>query len=372
MRVAIITWTCWENIGTHLQAYAIQNVLSRYEKKVKIINYDFLHNGKREKLKDLLLRILAWGIVFIPHKIIQRYHIQFYNFRHRFFCYTKRVNDTSIKSLNSKFDVFVCGSDQIWNPEHFNDKFMLSFVEDKKKKISYAPSIGLSYIPQTYQDIYKKWISRLDFVSIRENTGAALLHDIGISSQVVLDPTFLLTKGEWAAIEDKNKKIEQPYVLCYFLNYTDRYFAQIQNLANLLKCKIVILSKSFPKDCKEAIWFAETSPTYFLALIHNSKHVITDSYHGAIFSIIFEKEFHLYQRFRTNDPHSENSRIEQIIDMCRLQDCLVTDSNAILSNVSIDYLKVSLLLKQWQKKSFDFLQNALYSDGTLKSSEESL
>ena len=219
-KISIVTWIGNGNFGTALQSYALQYKLKKIGYDTNILQYfDFSFN-LRSSIKSIL-SFLGISKV-LKRKVISTYSDNFFYFiKHNYYIrniYTKR----QYKSLLNDTDVFLAGSDQIWNAWHsFNSFYFLEFAK-KAKKISYASSIGTSDFPQQHKKQIKRLLQDFKFIGVRElnavNAVNSLLEkDIAIQ---VLDPTFLLTREEWVKFSSKAQleiNLPKSFVLCYFI-----------------------------------------------------------------------------------------------------------------------------------------------------------
>ena len=198
----------------------------------------------------------------------------------------------ALKIGAKKYDIVVVGSDQLWLPAGLSTNFYnLMFVPDNIKKISYATSFGVSEIPRQQFSKTKEYLLRIDNISVREKAGAEIVELVsGKKAEVVADPTLLLTREEWdKLIPDKNI-VKEPYVFCYFLgkNPLHRQIADVFSNENNLPAVCTPFLDSYVK-CDEDfgdIRLFDVGPDDFVNLIRHAKYVLTDSFHGSVFSEI--------------------------------------------------------------------------------------
>ena len=147
-----------------------------------------------------------------------------------------------LKKLNGNFDAYICGSDQIWTPMIFNPLYYLSFVDDKYKRISYAPSFGVSKIPNNKINKIAKLLDRFKSISVRESNGADIVKAlIEKNAEVVLDPTFLMSQSEWDEIVPNIVHSQEEYLLCYFLSENEEYWRVASTIADKYNLKILVI-----------------------------------------------------------------------------------------------------------------------------------
>ena len=290
MNILITTWTKYDNLGTQLQAYALQRKLILMGHNVATtddrgIGFDIID----EKNKATKLEIgfhLAYSIIKYPfnYKNRQRYtnfveqkENIFEKFKRENIILEKNVNDH--RYLNNKYQVFICGSDQIWSPRDavFSKFYYLDYVEPRNTKISYAPSMGQSVCSDEYKKRLKPLLSSFDQISVREEQGKKILKTITNKDvKVVMDPTFLLDAKEWNKVT--SKKIEkEKYIFCYFLGENMWYREYAKNLAKKYGLKLCVQSVlDIDKNDTDLIK-NDIGPSEFLSYIKNSEFVITDT-----------------------------------------------------------------------------------------------
>lgn len=374
-KIGIMTWFSYYNYGSALQVTALNSKIKELGYKTEIINY--IPHGQVRTLDDG--KILKYCIKKLISKIKNRNlndiedkdrDLKFKNFLDRNLSFTDLCETKSdLFKLNDKLDAFVCGSDQIWAPIRFNPKYFLDFVSDDRKKIAYAPSIGLEKIEDKFiEKRMANLIEKFDYLSVREHQGKKLIKEIcGKEAKVVLDPTLLLSKEEWGNFE-KPYKSNDKYILCYFLGDNDKNWNHVKEVAKRERLKIKIIPV-FNKDYKRGYEVCDAvGPGEFLTLLKNAELICTDSFHGTIFSINYEKNFYVYERFRSNDKISQNSRINNILNLLNLNNRLITINNkSNINTMKIDYEEAINKLKFLRKESLEFLDSSLKKSVTDKS-----
>lgn len=337
-KVAIMTWHRYQNYGTSLQVTAMSHIIRRLGYSATVIDYT-PKAPVREciPLSSYIGRVLRRlkNIGYLPYDSEERTR-KFDTFLRENLVYTERLETYSeLNSLNCVFDAFVCGSDQIWAPTCFDDKYFLSFVDTPEKMVAYAPSIGLTSIKSEFvRKHMNELISRFVHLSVREEQGKALLkEEFDIDSQVVLDPTLLLSSNEWDEIIQSleaesiiHENMPSEYGLCYFLGNAKRYIRYIRSFASDVGFPFFFIpvSKSQKNECPDLqnIPF-EVGPAEFVALVKHAKHVITDSFHGLAFSIIYDKEVSVFERFSKHDKQNQNSRIYNLLEKAAMNHRLI-------------------------------------------------
>ena len=335
MNVGILTFHDAHNYGAVLQAYALKTYIQKLGYNVKIINYhhETIPNGfpksdneKRwEKFNEFIKELIDYD---------EKTHI----------------NEKELEKLD--IDFWICGSDQIWNPEitrGFNRGFFLDF-KTKGKKISYAVSMGIDRLPKEEEEKFKKAINQIDEISVREETLKQYAEDFTTKKVTqVLDPTLLLEEADYEKLLLNNQYGE--YILIYTLGPDERLTKIAKKVALEKNVKIIELNDKKIENyfCEQV---SEASPSEFLTLIKNAKAVVTNSFHGTIFSILFEKEFYTITRYR-------NSRMRSILKIVDMEDRFIDKIEEMDKVKKQDYKKAFKRLNKEKQKSKDFLINAL-------------
>ena len=217
--------------------------------------------------------------------------------------------DNTDKSWADKYDYFVCGSDQIWNPSYSTTSELAFCSFAPEKTICLSPSFGVSKIPELRKEEYSQWLKPLYSLSVRENKGQEIIKELtDREATVLLDPTMALPVEKWNALCKKPEtNLPERYIVCYFLGRSDKaYKKKIDSFARKTGLPVVML-------------FDITTPEYYsfdpaevLYTIKNADYVLTDSFHGTVFSILFHKKFYVFSR--NEGGESMNSRIETLLD----------------------------------------------------------
>lgn len=326
LKTATVTWNSFYNFGTCLQAFALQ----RY---IESIGYSNMIIDDSTIIATQAIRAPFWQRMFSKCiyystrfvRMSSRKYAMFYKMQ-RTLC--ERTNsfkrnmlhvDYSIDSVindATDYDLFICGSDQIWNPMALEDDRRTFYYANftTKPKISYAPSLGVVEIPKKWNTKIKELLSSFNAISVREETGRnALLSILNMPIQVVVDPTLLLSKNDWDKYVPTVGK-EESYVLAYFLSYNAKYFRAVRKYAHEHNCKLYAFYIA-PSYYKEADRMIMGGPLEFLSYIKDAKAVFTDSFHGTIFSTIFEIPFFTFVRFKNETIQNQNSRIENLLTL---------------------------------------------------------
>ena len=266
------------------------------------------------------------------------------------------INYEQLKQDPPKADIYIAGSDQIWNPvggTGLDAAFYLNFGEAGIHRISYAASFGVSILNEHQKDIIKNYLSGMDHISVRESTGLNILKSLNINSGVqVLDPVFLLDKATWLQLIGGTKKVvDGSYVLIYDFFQDDPNIQQLAfEFKSMTGFNIVSVNNSGKLPYAD-VNISDASPLEFLSLINNANVVISNSFHATAFSIILNKEFYVYPVIR----HKNQSRMIDLLNQFQLSDRYNTSK--IQSN--INWEKINDLYMVKRQIGRDFLLNAI-------------
>lgn len=366
-KIGIMTLNGYYNYGNRLQNYALQESLKflgfvvetiinrRTPKKTKFIKR--IHNLGTNSYKEIYIKAYNKTWRKIRKKSIVKRTENFKEFTLNYINETNYfISENNIpKNLSDRYDYFVTGSDQVWNPVNTlgSSIFFLTFAE-KHKRIAYAPSFGVSEIKPEYKEKYKEWISEIPWLSVREDDGARIIKELtGRDAPVLVDPTLLLTKEKWLSIaKEAQNKPKGNYLLTYFLGgIPPKYKKQIKKIAKVNNLEVINLADIRDKETYR------TGPSEFIDYINSCSVFCTDSFHGAVFSILFEKPFIVYERM--GSTLSMFSRIETLLKKFKLESRKAENIKSNEDVFNIDFSHVPAILEAERKKSYDFLKEAL-------------
>ena len=265
-----------------------------------------------------------------------------------------------------KYSAVISGSDQLWSPAGLPTNFYnLMFVPDEVRKISYASSFGVSNIPTHQIEGTREYLKRFNWISMREQRGVEIVESItNIKPSFVCDPTMLLTKEEWIDFANSSKfKIKDPYIFCYFLGERKDIRKHANELKDKTGCKIIVMrhvDKYLKMDDKFGDYAPyDVSPIDFVSLLLNAKYVLTDSFHGTIFSIMLEKQFITFYRVKPTTSGSTHSRIDSLLSKFLLQDRLFKSDIYNEINEPINYSEVTPKVCKFRIESLNLLKDNL-------------
>ena len=373
------------NYGAVLQAYALQSYIKKYWPDCETINYYREINGKARKPRPILINSIISilrsmrlnnsydfiSYIKIQKKINSR-NKMFNEFICEFISESKKtyVGHRNLKELNTIYDLFIAGSDNIWNKNLLDSAFFLDFVDDNKGKMSYAAGMSYDSADSNIIDFIKPLLYRLDFISTREPSGRILIERITSRSVFrALDPTFLLIGDEWRLIEKKvNIDSDNGYILCFFIEPVEFMFREAKILREETGKKIVCLPMLHQKICPAEMDYADIclfdiGPQELLSLIRQADFICTDSFHGTAFSVIFNKQFACFRRFRDEKRTSLNLRIDYLLDSLGILDRIVESEDKIINVYQnrIDYSQINVRLEKLRNESIEFLCNGINS-----------
>lgn len=364
MKIKTITCHDVYNAGASLQAYALVTYLRSLGHEAEIIDYkpDYLSGhyplwgvGNAAYDKPVLREL--YNLAKLPGRIkarTGRRKAEFDRFTAEFLPLTPRryTSNDELKENPPQADVYLAGSDQIWNCAFPNGKdptFYLDFAPRGSVRASYAASFATEDIPEEWKPQVTQWLSGLDFLSVRERSGVEIANRLGVPDAVqVMDPVFLLEREAWAAIESTVPDA-QPYLLLYDFDRNPQMVRFARTLAQEHGWKLYsVLSCD---GCDR--YFDNSGPLTFLGLVHHAQFVVSNSFHATAFSLIFEKQFAVFDR-----QEHINTRMRDLMGLSGTDDRLISQwGNTCLG--MIDYGRVRARLDAETEKSKAYIQMVL-------------
>jgi hypothetical protein len=363
--------TCYvDNFGACLQAYSLQKMIEMLGYHCEIIKYTPVKASQEKKLSQ---EILHNGKEIL--RIIKRpSHLQefircrrFRRFRKELLAFGKEYFPT-IESLYQNpphYDIYVTGSDQLWNPiihNRTNNKaYFLDFAPIGKKRVAYAPSIGLSVIPDVCKAEMSQLLNKMDHISIREEAGRQIVEALTDKPcRVVLDPTLLHDKDFWnrIAVDYHHKK---PYIFCYLFGTPEYIGRFVQYVKEKTGYDVVVIPFTERERCSDYIKITALGPREFLGLVKNAALVITDSFHATAFSINLNVPFYSLLRNTDADANNMNSRIFNMLDLAGLNERLVASSEDFPDYVmeTPDFDSANKRIREKRVQDIEYLRNAM-------------
>ena len=333
-KVGILTWHDPSNCGSALQAYALQTYLCEQGTDAQIIRYvplwcrgdcmlmPWRQLSFKQKLKRLTKTSLLPLYYHLPRAIQQRIS-PFFPFYNQCCRMTQPCTEANIAEVCKPFTTIISGSDQIWNPNHIDSIFLQNFAANNVNKISYAASLGGKVLPDEYTSLYKDSLKKFGAISVRENDGLELLKAIGITADVHVDPTLLLSASHYRSLEKPVVEVKKPFAFCYFLTTDIEYRSQVQEYVKQHNLETV----GFSAQKEDSSWMKIVNPMgprEWLWLIDNADVVMTNSYHATLLSLILHTPFFTFLRFDSKSNKSQNARLEQLNSYFGIADYLVS------------------------------------------------
>ena len=378
MKIRTITCHHSYNHGAMLQAFALVKYLQSQGHDVAVIDYqpDYMPG---HKVDPGFVSVGFFSIFGIRHlygwyKRIQApkrkdyYELEqsrrdaFELFFSKFIPVTQKQY-TTLKQLRTnppEADLYIAGSDQIWNTNLKNGRdaaFYLDFGHPKRK-ISYAASFATQDLNGRFREHVHRRLAGFDAISLREQSGLRILQSLGYNGITVVDPVFLLERHAWDEVlktqEEKDQVETENYILTYDFELVRSVLEPIaKRLANLLNCKIYSVGPIHQKYADKSIVCC--SPLEFVSLIKHARCIISNSFHGTAFSLIYSKDFFVVKR-----KDGLNSRMQDLLNHYGLSDRLVDSTVAddmLLKNIG--YSTVAKVLEQDVNLSKSFLQEQI-------------
>lgn len=378
MKIGILTILNVNNYGAELQCCALYRKLHKMGYDAEVVNYLFGinpgHKFRGEKrtvpipfTQDIKVRLLP---------VVQDLFCSFYQKNKKmrtrrfdeFHSQYNRLTETvypSVKSLydaSFDYDVICIGSDQVWNymKGYSLEPFFACFDKKGTKKISYASSIGLSTISKEAEEAFKRGLSGFSHISVREQQAADMLGNLlHRDIDVVLDPTLILDSREWLEVAKFDMCPKEKYLLVYIVTIKpcDYVLELARHIAKQRNLKIVrICRDAYPErsgnDVQEIL---TAGPSDFVGLFARAEFVVTNSFHGTVFSVNFSKPFYSVIKNR----HSTNSRLTSILQRLNLEYRIIPVNSRLPEIADIDYTQPAVNLKKERLHSLEYIRKSL-------------
>lgn len=385
-KVALVTCYSHPNYGSELQAYATQKIFDVWGIPNETIRMDGLQRKlDAAKMEFYLQRIwdpqiLTGTVGRIGRKKIHAFlhrksfgekmevrKKKFADFQKRFHLSPAYSSATELAKACRNYSTVLVGSDQLWLPSNIAaDYYTLNWVPEDVNKISYATSFGAAFLPKSMQRKARAFLPRFQHLSVREQSAVNMIRDYtGLSAQLVCDPTLLFTGEEWLDIQPEKPGLEGDYILCYFLgnNRRDRAFAQ--RLRTATGCRIIALLHLDEYIAGDEGYADETpydiGPGELLNLIRNARYIVTDSFHGSVFSILYHKIFFTSRRVAKGGLLCTNNRLDSLFNTLNITGRLITGEEPVEEclNRKLDYDRIDQNIQSFRQQSMSFLREAI-------------
>lgn len=317
-KIGILTFQRTVNYGAQFQSYALQQYLLSQNRDVEVIQYSSPALEKAERPPKL------WQVRtvkdFIKFFKCNPYHVRrweaFEAFRREHMKLSAPMNRQALLEAKDCYGAFIVGSDQVWNWDITNrdSTYFLDFEPDAKKKFSYAASFGGAVSEADLPEI-RALLSSFRYLNLREKSALPYVRGLPGKTNVVIDPTFLLSRQEWLdSLHIPEKKPEKPYVFAYMLEENQENMSKLYALAKQKQLEIIHVREGF-RDWPGITSVRDCAPADFLTLLCNADYVMTGSFHGLCLSIIFQKQFF----YILNHMHERNQRLMDLLTMLHLE-----------------------------------------------------
>lgn len=393
MKIGIITLV-GNNYGNRLQNYAVQELLAKYgdvytviqEKKIPVKkkrSYFLRYSPNHIKsaidsrflnlyhLSNRKMNTVTRLVYFLNHKnkiqmalserdeAFRRFDEKYIRYESELIHLTGDDNEPWVKS----YDAWVCGSDQIWNPNYptATRNAFLQFAPEQRR-IALAASIGLSDLNAMLPE-YSDWMKGIPYLSVREQRAAEIVKElIGRKAEVFLDPTMLIPLEKWNQIADTaDTKLPERFAVGYFLGIREKtYMDYIQKEIGEL-VYVDLLNGEMPE-------YLSFGPDHVVDAIRKAEMVFVDSFHGAVFSILFHKQFVVFER--SESGQTMNSRLETLLKRFGLENRIFTGSNVKNLRQPIDFSHVDEILANEKIRAQEFLNHAMQEISKLEKGKE--
>lgn len=358
-KIGILTFHNAINYGAVLQAFALKNTVKKLECDCKIINYRnvTIENNDSYSMKDFikpkqLLKIISQFQGTTKKKkefaVFSKKHLEISS---------TEILKSDLKNLTNQYDMFIVGSDQVWNPvlTHDDYTYFLDFCTDNTKKCSYAASFGELTLSKSQEEKCLEYLSEFSYISIREqNKVNEYAKKINKKLYCHIDPVFLLSKDEWRDMTIL-PQIKSDYILVYYIHKSSTLINYAKQLSKQTGLKVYIINQNLFKSYPSFKYLRGLGPEKFLGYFYNAKYIVTNSFHGTAFSIIFNKKF----KSELDKDGKTNNRIYSLLSLFDLLD------RTIESNLSIDddinYDKSNKIINQLIQSSKQYLEDCIYT-----------
>lgn len=353
MKVYIITKHGSHNYGAMLQAWSLMTVLKDHGVECKILNY----RASKPSLippNTPLKRIINAIVACLYHKDVEKCYKRFERFMAEEYDMTKEYGRyKELEDTEDKADIYICGSDQIWNPYAVKKEYFLDFVDDKAVKISYAASLGVNDIPLSARDTFNVLLDNIDYISVREYNAKELIENVTGRRDVSVnvDPVFLIDHKEWNKIQS-DCEITEPYILCYFIYTPEWLNTLLKDIYKATKKKIVLVTVDPFRRIYSNKIVRDAGPKEFIGLIRGADCVISSSFHGIALSIANGIPF--YAIINPKLP----ARLDNLLNTFDLRNRIIMDSS-VPDFAPIDYEKVKKIVLSEREKSLSYLMGII-------------
>ena len=370
IKVGIITMHKVLNAGSALQAWALYRKVEQLGYSCEMIDYQYpnhFHLSHRQHL-GTKQSFIAQFIARLKFFVLYRTRVQ----RLRFATFwrsawkssaTTYTTPESLQQDPPMYDIYMVGSDQVWNPEFmYGDTSYFCTFAGNKPRISYASSFANADIPTELYQTYKESLLSFSSISVREEGGRNLVQKLtGKDAMVVCDPTLLLTKSDYEPLITQSEiKIKKPYLLAYILSYAYNPYPTIHKVIEQISKKrnlpVIYLLANSIDDYHLGNSITNAGPNEFLHLIAEAECIVTSSFHGVAFALNFEKEF--YTILPKNADTS--NRIYSLLKIVGALDRIILNEPTFkLPKQTTKYKEIIQKIQQYRNTSIEYLEKSL-------------
>ena len=336
-----------------MQCYALQKTLANIDIQNDVLNYQCKYMGKPYSLAALRRKGIIRFILGIANSIVRMPRKKRFKEFRTLLKMTPKLNADDLIGMEEQYDGVIVGSDQVWNDSitDFDTAYFLDFVKSPEKKLTYAVSFGFEAIPDELKIKYKELLKDFRIYNMREASGVKIIESLlNKKANLVLDPTMLLTRDDWDIIASKQSRKDK-YILVYNLSPSPFLIKTVKEIARSTGYKIIAIPFPLGGFLKAK---AELTggPSEWIGLIRNAEIVVTDSFHGSIFSILYNKIFYVC-------ISELGDRIYNLLNVFNLTDCLCTPGTQLNLIKKIDWEKTNRILAEERKKSLNIITDML-------------
>lgn len=384
--LAVVTYK--DNFGSALQTYATQKVLENLGYETHIFDINGVHSDiNKKKLKYYAGRVFnkderkylfdnllsrgrkktnASNDKYAENMRIR--HEMYVNFNEKFLKFYPKVSGwNELRTQSAGCNHVIVGSDQLWRPSNIaGGYFTLEFVPDDVDKIALSSSFGVSKLPTGIQTHARRFLTRLNSISVREDTGKKIVKELtGRDIPVVCDPTMLLDGDQWLEIQKEEPIAEGKYILVYLMGDNPKHRDFIKKLKSETGYRIIGLMHGGTYIASDEGFADEepydVGPAEFINLIRNAEYMCTDSFHGSVFSILNKTKFFSFRRYEDASVFSSNDRLYTLLKWTNLENRMLYGTENIKEcvNVPIDWDSVLDKVSERRAASMEYLTTAL-------------
>jgi len=365
MKIGIMTFPNMTSYGCTLQMYALYRAVEQTGAEAEVINYRNEYMKARRHTSVIQKCSGPMGMIrLVAAKALHIRQIAgFHNFERKMKLYPRKVTSDKAKlhEAAKRYNSVICGSDQVWNPliTDTDLSFFLDFCGTDMKRIAYAPSFGISEFTDDFTNKIRPELNQFAHLSVREKVGVNYVESLTKRRpEIVLDPTFLISDKEWSELEKPYFMAKGKYIFCFPVRKSAALIQFGRELAEKKNADLIVAEGNFLRQLRNkdsrVKYALDISPEEWLYLMHHADCVVTNSFHGAAFSIHYQKDFYL-----ECSSARANSRLEQLIELCGLYGRVIGESYDAW-DTHIDYSKVEARIAPARQASLDYLKRSIW------------